>query len=138
MKNIIIFSLFAAITLIMCCVPNKEVKDYSNITFISYEAINKEDSLISALNKEGWYKLFFSTEYVESVHKTTTLDTGEDIFYMIYDDADANFFYECIGILDEETFLKLEESKYEGIKHRLYLLHKDSTYVLIDDLEKLF
>lgn len=137
MKNIIIFSLFAA-TLIMCCVPNKEIKDYSNITFISYEAINKEDSLISVLNKEGWYKLFFNVDYVESIHKTTTLNTEEEVYYMIYDDADANFFYECIGILDEETYFKLEESKYGDIKHRLYLLHKDSAYVLIDNLEKLF
>lgn len=132
MKNIIIFSLFATITLIMCCAPNKT--ENNSVSFSS----SKEDSLISVLNKEGWYKLFFSVDYVESIHKTTTLDTGEDIFYMIYDDADANFFYECIGILDEETFLKLEESKYEGIKHRLYLLHKDSAYVLIDNLEKLF
>lgn len=139
MKNTIIFSLFAIITLLMCCMPSKkETKDYSNITFISYEAINKEDSLISVLNKEGWYRLFFSVDYVESIHKTTTLDTGEDIFYMIYDDADANFLYEYIGILDEETYFKLEESKYGDTKHRLYLLYKDSAYVLIDNLEKLF
>ena len=133
MKNIIIFSLFATITLIICCAPNK-IENNNSVSISS----DKEDSLISALNKEGWYKLFFSTDYVESIHKTTTLDTGEDIFYMIYDDADANFFYECIGILDEETYFKLEESKYGDTKYKLYLLHKDNAYVLIDNLEKLF
>ena len=135
MKNTIIFSLFATITLIMCCVPNK-TENNNSVSFSS----EKEDSLslISALNKEGWYELFFSVNYVKSIHKTTTLDTGEEVYYMIYDDADADFFYECIGILDEETYFKLEESKYGDTKHRLYLLHKDSTYVLIDNLEKLF
>lgn len=132
MKKIIIFSLFVITTLIICCTPNK-IENNNNSSYSE-----REDSLISVLNKEGWYKLFFSTEYVESVHKTTTLDTGEDIFYMIYDDADANFFYECIGILDEETYFKLEESKYGDTKYKLYLLHKDSAYVLIDNLEKLF
>lgn len=138
MKNTIIFSLFAIITLLMCCVPKKEVKDYSNITLVSYEIVNKEDSLISALNKEGWYKLFFSTDYVESIHKTTILDTEEEIFYLLYNDADAEFFYECMTVFDEETFNKLNESVYGEKEYRFYLLHKGSKYILIDNLEKLF
>jgi hypothetical protein len=134
MKNIIIFSLFATITLIMCCAPKTE--NNNSVSFSS----EKEDSLslISALNKEGWYKLFFNVDYVKSIHKTTTLDAEKEVYYMIYDDADANFFYECMTVFDEETFNKLNESVYGEKEYRFYLLHKGSTYILIDNLEKLF
>lgn len=117
MKKILLFLFLAAIAIIglgrQCSAEEKE----NNSSFDIYE-------FTDSLNAHGWYKHYFSTDYIVSIDRTGGLH------YMVYNDLDANYINEIVT-MDEETYMYLEETLHQNIEHTFYMFYKDGESILI-------
>lgn len=82
-----------------------------------------------------WDHANFYPQYVVSMEQSTT-DTGNKVYYIIYDDPDAEFF-NAIVRMDKTTYLVLEEyiNRLNGTgiveKHTFVIAYKGNANVLL-------
>lgn len=122
MKNLLIV-LILIISCISCTSPVDITEDDNQGIVVGDDSYTK------------WDHANFYPQYVVSMEQSTT-DTGNKVYYIIYDDPDAEFF-NAIVRMDETTYLALEEyiNKLEGTgiveKHTFVIAYKGNANVLL-------
>ena len=122
MKNLLIV-LVLIISCISCTSPVDITEDDNQGIVVGDDSYTK------------WDHANFYPQYVVSMEQSTT-DTGNKVYYIIYDDPDAEFF-NAIVRMDETTYLALEKyiNKLEGTgiveKHTFVIAYKGNANVLL-------
>lgn len=122
MKNLLIV-LVLIISCISCTSPVDITEDDNQGIVVGDDSYTK------------WDHDNFYPQYVVSMEQSTT-NTGNKVYYIIYDDPDAEFF-NAIVRMDETTYLALEEyiNKLEGTgtveKHTFVIAYKGNANVLL-------
>lgn len=122
MKNLLIV-LVLIISCISCTSPVDITEDDNHGIVVGDDSYTK------------WDHANFYPQYVVSMEQSTT-NTGNKVYYIIYDDPDAEFF-NAIVRMDETTYLALEEyiNKLEETgtveKHAFVIAYKGNANVLL-------
>lgn len=122
MKNLLIV-LVLIISCISCTSPVDITEDDNQGIVVGDDSYTK------------WDHANFYPQYVVSMEQSTT-NTGNKVYYIIYDDPDAEFF-NAIVRMDETTYLALEEyiNKLEETgtveKHAFVIAYKGNANVLL-------
>lgn len=86
------------------------------------------------LNKEGYYKAFFSMDYVDCMRINTYDDYKE--YYIVYTDYDTELIQKKVKT-DSTTYFKLRECMIKDtILYTFYMYEKENNFVIVDSLYK--